>query len=289
MGNSFVTKIGPPQCKHEFLNEYNDRYFDRVQARNSTQPSKKRWNCMMWKRAAEGVDKEEGQEWPLPRPQLTMTVSTLSTNSTAPPSCMSSPTSTVIPEEDKEDELDLSFESTWEPLHTSAVRLFPSATTSNDSPFSSSSSPPTRSYPAPQGRIQTNSTTEDWQVKQKGDALQLGLSKNRFLQLAATANDTLPRDIQPKGDITAVAFSRSNGSEVSSYLAYSTEDCSLTIMTTKDLKAIFVSGKNADAAYTQTAMKAPDLTCLLHAENRVCKIVTNPGILFLQQLLGSWW
>lgn len=199
MGNCFVTKIDPPQCKHELLNEYNDQYFDRVQARNSTQRTKKPWTCAAWQRAAEQQkqQEEENQEWPLPVPQLTA-VSTLSTTtSPVPPSFRSSPTST-IPEEDEE-EANQSFESSpWKPPHLLTVHSFPSATTSNGSPFSSNSySPTSSSYQAPPRRIQSDAATDGWQVKRKGHALRLRLAKNRLVQMASTQSDPLSPALSP--------------------------------------------------------------------------------------------
>jgi WD40 repeat protein len=55
----------------------------------------------------------------------------------------------------------------------------------------------------------------------------------------------LPSGVKPQGNITSVAFSRSAKSKASSYLAYAADDCSLTIMTTRDWKAVFVSNHRA--------------------------------------------
>ena len=44
-----------------------------------------------------------------------------------------------------------------------------------------------------------------------------------------------------EGNITSLAFSRSGKSKISSYLAYSADDCSLTILTTRDWRPVFVS------------------------------------------------
>jgi WD40 repeat protein len=51
----------------------------------------------------------------------------------------------------------------------------------------------------------------------------------------------LPCDIMPRGTVTAVAFSRASKSKGSSYLAYAADDCSLTIMTTRNWRVVFVS------------------------------------------------
>ena len=51
----------------------------------------------------------------------------------------------------------------------------------------------------------------------------------------------LPCDIMPNGTVTAVAFSRAGISKGSSYLAYAADDCSLSIMTTQNWRAVFVS------------------------------------------------
>uniref|UniRef100_A0A7S4EQY9 Anaphase-promoting complex subunit 4-like WD40 domain-containing protein n=1 Tax=Pseudo-nitzschia australis TaxID=44445 RepID=A0A7S4EQY9_9STRA len=49
-----------------------------------------------------------------------------------------------------------------------------------------------------------------------------------------------PRGLKSQATITAVAFSKvGKGTKTSSYLAYAADDCSLTIMTTRDWKAIF--------------------------------------------------
>jgi WD40 repeat protein len=48
-----------------------------------------------------------------------------------------------------------------------------------------------------------------------------------------------PREVKSQSNITAVAFSKS--SKRSSYLAYAADDCSLTIMRTRDWKVVFVS------------------------------------------------
>ena len=45
----------------------------------------------------------------------------------------------------------------------------------------------------------------------------------------------------PEGAVTAVAFSRCRKRKSSIYLAYTAQDCSLTILTTRDWKMIFVS------------------------------------------------
>ena len=51
----------------------------------------------------------------------------------------------------------------------------------------------------------------------------------------------LSQKIERQGIITAVVFSRSVRSKESAYLAYTADDCSLTIMTMQEWKAIFVS------------------------------------------------
>jgi WD40 repeat protein len=66
------------------------------------------------------------------------------------------------------------------------------------------------------------------------------LREDCFRDMEESTQD-LPSGITPQGNITAVAFSRSNKSKSSSYLAYAADDCSLTIMTTRDWKAVFVS------------------------------------------------
>ena len=51
-----------------------------------------------------------------------------------------------------------------------------------------------------------------------------------------------PREVKSQSNITAVAFSKS--SKRSSYLAYAADDCSLTIMRTRDWKIVFVSNRD---------------------------------------------
>jgi WD40 repeat protein len=48
MGNIFVKN--PTVCKHEKLNEHNERYFQKVQERNSTKSSRRRWRRLRHKR-----------------------------------------------------------------------------------------------------------------------------------------------------------------------------------------------------------------------------------------------
>lgn len=66
------------------------------------------------------------------------------------------------------------------------------------------------------------------------------LRENSFRDMDESSVE-LARDIKTQGTVTAVAFSRANKSKGSAYLAYAADDCSLTIMTTRDWKAVFVS------------------------------------------------
>ena len=67
------------------------------------------------------------------------------------------------------------------------------------------------------------------------------LREDSFRDIEDSAQDPPPYEIKPQGNITAVAFSKSSKSNMSPYLAYAADDCSLTIMTTRDWKAVFVS------------------------------------------------
>jgi WD40 repeat protein len=84
----------------------------------------------------------------------------------------------------------------------------------------------------------------------------------------------LPRGLKPQANITCVAFSRACKSKVSSYLAYSADDCSLTILTTRDWKPVFVSldGRKAavETIFVSLSHHAPSSTA-----NGIRK--TNPG------------
>jgi YD repeat-containing protein len=66
------------------------------------------------------------------------------------------------------------------------------------------------------------------------------LREDCFQDIEEAPSETLST-IKPQGNITSVAFSRCSKSKGSSYLAYAADDCSLTILTTRDWKAVFVS------------------------------------------------
>ena len=66
------------------------------------------------------------------------------------------------------------------------------------------------------------------------------LREDSFRDMDDTAVN-LPCDIMPRGTVTAVAFSRAVKSKGSPYLAYAADDCSLSIMTTWNWRAAFVS------------------------------------------------
>ena len=65
------------------------------------------------------------------------------------------------------------------------------------------------------------------------------LREDCFRDIEESAPSDIPGAIQPQGNITAVAFSRSKKSKSSSYVAYSSDDRILTIKTTRDWKPIF--------------------------------------------------
>jgi WD40 repeat protein len=64
------------------------------------------------------------------------------------------------------------------------------------------------------------------------------LRDDAFRDLEDVDQHVLPQDIKSQSNITALAFSRRRNS---SYLAFAADDCSLTIMTTRDWKAVFQS------------------------------------------------
>ena len=64
------------------------------------------------------------------------------------------------------------------------------------------------------------------------------LRDDTFRDLEDMDPQALPQEIKSQSNITAVAFSQRR---VSSYLAYAADDCSLTVMTTRDWKVIFQS------------------------------------------------
>ena len=64
------------------------------------------------------------------------------------------------------------------------------------------------------------------------------LRDDAFRDVEDARPPVLPEEIKSQANVTAVAFSRRKNS---SYLAYAADDCSLTIMTTRDWKAVFVS------------------------------------------------
>lgn len=68
------------------------------------------------------------------------------------------------------------------------------------------------------------------------------LREDTFRDLDEAEPDMLPADFKAQAsNVTALAFSKSGKSKVSSYLAFACDDCSLTIMTTRDWKPVFVS------------------------------------------------
>lgn len=73
----------------------------------------------------------------------------------------------------------------------------------------------------------SSSTTNDWVLRE-----------DAFRDVEDVAPSGLPQDVKSQSNITAVAFSRRR---TSSYLAYAADDCSLSIMTTRDWKVVFQS------------------------------------------------
>lgn len=151
--------------QHELLNEYSDRYFDRVQARNSVHETRRPWFCPFYMVATlEGQNDDEKKSME--------PVHTVSTE--VPSSSQSSPTS--------EEEPLLLFPSLWTPSSPKPYNALDA--TSKD--FASTSPSAFTKFYVDELRIQTDGATDGWQVKRKGHALKLRLAKNRFLQLAAT-------------------------------------------------------------------------------------------------------
>ena len=64
------------------------------------------------------------------------------------------------------------------------------------------------------------------------------LRDDAFRDLDDVDPPVLPQDIKSQSNITALAFSKRRNS---SYLAYAADDCSLTVMTTRDWKVVFQS------------------------------------------------
>lgn len=151
---SCLTKIEPPECKHERLNEHNDRYFDKVHARNSVEP-KRRW----WKGRQESLE-----VWKVPNP--------------------TTPSNSSEPEE-----------------VVTHILSEPSSFATNFR--SSSESPSLLLSPPPEKRRRRHSRAEGkvdgWMVKRKGNALQLRLAKNRFLQIAASSPAMSPITMSSTG------------------------------------------------------------------------------------------
>jgi WD40 repeat protein len=73
----------------------------------------------------------------------------------------------------------------------------------------------------------SNATSVDWVLRD-----------DAFRDLEDADLQLIPREVRSQRNVTAVAFSRR---KTSSYLAYAADDCSLTIMTTRDWKAVFQS------------------------------------------------
>lgn len=64
------------------------------------------------------------------------------------------------------------------------------------------------------------------------------LQDDAFRDIEDCSSSGLPQDVKSQSNITAVAFSQR---KTSSYLAYAADDCSLTILTTRDWKVVFQS------------------------------------------------
>jgi WD40 repeat protein len=68
------------------------------------------------------------------------------------------------------------------------------------------------------------------------------LREDTFRDLEDVEPQKIPSGLKSQGNnVTAVAFSKRGKSKTSSYLAFACDDCSLTILTTRDWKAVFVS------------------------------------------------
>jgi WD40 repeat protein len=145
MGNCLAKNGGPPECRHERLNEHSDKYFQNVEARNSIGP-KERW----WRRGFKR-NEEQPEEYPSP---------TMNTD----------PYATSEPEDDRA-ELALAT-----PLDESTATLVS----------------PSKKDRKGRTRLKADGQVDGWQVKRKGNALQLRLAKNRFLQLAVTSDILSP-------------------------------------------------------------------------------------------------
>eukprot|EP00934_Nitzschia_sp_Nitz4_P005373 Nitzschia sp. Nitz4//scaffold14_size191712//125738//128560//NITZ4_001737-RA/size191712-snap-gene-0.139-mRNA-1//1//CDS//3329536969//5363//frame0 len=158
------------ECRHEILNEYNDRYFDRVEARNSADSSPKRW--FRSKSRRETLPKLH-EDYP--------------TETWEAPAVLTDVSTPVSSAEEKKEGF----------LNESPVRNL-------DDELSDAFRTPKRRERRKHGHPRSvDGSVDSWKVKRKGRALQMRLATNRMLQLAATASEvTLQANCQPLSPIT---------------------------------------------------------------------------------------
>ena len=73
------------------------------------------------------------------------------------------------------------------------------------------------------------STESDWVLRE-----------DSFRDMEDSPTTAAQQGLKPQGTITSLAFSRSDRLATSPYLAFAADDCSLTILTTRNWKAVFV-------------------------------------------------
>jgi WD40 repeat protein len=103
------------------------------------------------------------------------------------------------------------------------------------------------------------------------------LRDDAFRDVEDVAPSRLPRDVKSQSNITAVAFSRRR---TSSYLAYAADDCSLSILTTRDWKVVFQSKSIHPLETSHNRITHNRCTRCFH-QSRVCKTHKNSGIFTL--------
>ena len=74
------------------------------------------------------------------------------------------------------------------------------------------------------------STESDWVLRE-----------DSFRDMEEAPTTVTPQELRPQGTITSLAFSRSDKLATSPYLAFAADDCSLTILTTRNWKPVLVS------------------------------------------------
>jgi hypothetical protein len=167
MGNRFSRN--PPEVKHELLNEYSDRYFERVQVRNGVLPKRSRWGRR--KRQTKDDHSSRGSWDEAAGGTLTDGFTTTSGN--------------------HEEE--------------SSARCLPPSIDTYLSNYGNIPSPhrcrrhedQNNERSRRQQRRRRKAAIDGWQVKRKGNhALQLRLAKNRILQLI-TSGGSMPAATSP--------------------------------------------------------------------------------------------